>query len=86
MKFDYIQVIGVLMAITAVMIALITISQHSFPLFKYAESRELINIREDIGEKSGIFLWRNRSLDLIIQSFILLVSALGCVALFRAKR
>ncbi|RLF99845.1 MAG: hypothetical protein DRN49_03785 [Thaumarchaeota archaeon] len=86
MKLDYIQIIGVLMAIAAVITALTMISQYSFPLFKYAEPRNLINIREDIGEKSGVFLWKNRSLDLTIQAFLLLASALGCVALFRAER
>ena len=83
---DYLQVIGVIFAVAAIVVALIMINEQEFPLFKYAESRTLINIGEDVGESSGIFLWKNRSLDLLIQAFVLLASAIGCVALFRAER
>lgn len=86
MRVDYLQVIGVIFAVAAVVAALTIIAERGFPLFKYAESRALINVGEDVGERSGIFLWKNRSLDLIIQAFVLLVSAIGCVALFRAER
>ena len=86
MKVDYLQVIGVIFAIAAIVIALIMITEQEFPLFKYAESRTLINVGDDVGERSGIFLWKNRSLDLLIQAFVLLASAIGCVALFRAER
>jgi len=83
---DYLQVIGVIFAIAAIVVALIMINEQEFPLFKYAESRTLINVGDDVGERSGIFLWKNRSLDLLIQAFVLLASAIGCVALFRAER
>ncbi|MCD6126501.1 MAG: hypothetical protein J7J19_05840 [Thaumarchaeota archaeon] len=86
MKVDYLQVIGVIFAIAAIVVALIMINEQEFPLFKYAESRTLINVGDDVGERSGIFLWKNRSLDLLIQAFVLLASAIGCVALFRAER
>ena len=86
MKVDYLQVIGVIFAVAAIVVALIMINEQEFPLFKYAESRTLINIGDDVGERSGIFLWKNRSLDLLIQAFVLLASAIGCVALFRAER
>jgi len=85
-RIDHLQVIGIIFALAAVVIALTLIAERGFPLFKYAESRTLINVGEDIGERSGIFLWKNRSLDLIIQAFVLLASAIGCVALFRAER
>lgn len=86
MKADYLQVIGIVFAIVTSIVALMMIAERSFPLFKYAEPRTLISIGENVGKESGIFLWRNRSLDLIIQSFVLLASAIGCIALFRAER
>ena len=86
MRIDYLQVIGIVFAVAAVVVTLTIIAERGFPLFKYAEPRALINVGADIGERSGTFLWKNRSLDLIIQAFVLLASAIGCVALFRAER
>ena len=86
MRVDYLQVIGIVFAVAAVVITLIIVAERGFPLFKYAESRALINVGVDVGERSGTFLWKNRSLDLIVQAFVLLASAIGCVALFRAER
>ncbi|MCD6236088.1 MAG: hypothetical protein J7J94_03770 [Thaumarchaeota archaeon] len=86
MSDEGIQVAGIILAVILAVFAVMIIARQAFPVFEYAKSRALFEIQGDLGQRSGVFLWDARSIDIVAQAFVLFASALGCLAILKAER
>jgi len=87
MGADKIEITGVILAVTAILVVFIFISQNSIPAFKYANENWIkIEVSKSLGPETANFIWNYRSLDLITQAFVLFGAATGCLAILREKR
>lgn len=83
----------VILSIATIMVligAWITV-EFSFPFFKYASDRmdnsQIDNDSyEDITAGVSLFMWENRSLDLISQSFVILAAVICCLTMLKVER
>jgi hypothetical protein len=65
--------------------------EFSFPFLEYASERidnpQIDNdAYEDITAGVSQFLWENRSLDLISQSFVILAAVICCLTMLKVER
>ena len=87
MGADKIEITGIILAVTAILVAFIFISQNSIPAFKYANENWIkIEVSKPLGPETANFIWNYRSLDLITQAFVLFGAAAGCLAILREER
>ena len=83
----------IILSIATIMVligAWITV-EFSFPFFKYASDRmdnpQIDNDSyEDITTGVSKFMWENRSLDLISQSFVILAAVICCLTMLKVER
>ncbi len=90
MRFDGIEVAGLIVAILAIMVSCVFILGNSFPAFQYVSKehppRHLVENAGNVGQAVSIFMWKNRSLDLIVQALVLFGAAVGCLAILRSEK
>jgi len=86
MGVDKIEAAGLILSLLASMLLCILIAQNSFPAFKYAVSdKHLVGATQSTCLNVSSFMWKNRSMDLIVQAFVLFVSAAACLAILRRE-
>ena len=86
MSVDKIEMAGLILSILSAIFLCMLIAQNSFPAFKYAVSdKHLVGTTQSIGLKVSHFVWKNRSMDLIMQAFVLFASAVACLAILRRE-
>lgn len=84
---DLIELAGLIATVISAILFSILIIEHSFPLMEYAVTTEqLVDVRVPVGQEVGKFLWTHRSIDLIVQAFVLFGAAAGCLAILRAEK
>ena len=84
MKLDKITVAGVVVALITVGLFLIIIAHSPFSTFNPSfASNRLINTTGNIGPQDSSFMWTNRTLDLMVQAFVVFAAAAGCLAVLR---
>jgi len=86
MSLDRIEAAGLILSVLTSILLCILIAQSSFPVFKYAVSdKHLVEATQPVGPKVSYFMWKNRGMDLIVQAFVLFVSAAACLAILRRE-
>jgi hypothetical protein len=84
LKPDKITVAGIALALLTIWISGMLLIQSPFPIFNYAiSSQPFISVTQDIGPKASLFMWTNRTLDLVAQAFVVFAAAMGCLAMLR---
>jgi hypothetical protein len=89
---DKIEATGLILSVLAVIAFCVLITQNSFPAFKYTVlsekelSKHLVNTTQPIGTNVSFFMWKNRSMDLIAQAFVLFVAVAACLAILRREK
>ena len=87
MGTDKIEITGVILAVTAILVAFIFMSQNSIPAFTYANENWMkIEVSKLLGPGTANFIWNYRFLDLIAQAFVLFGAAAGCLAILKEER
>jgi len=87
MNIDKIEAAGLILSILAVIAFYTLITQSGFPAFKYAVSdKRLVEISRSIGREVSLFMWNYRSIDLIVQAFVLFAAAAACLAVLRREK
>jgi hypothetical protein len=85
MNPDRITIAGSLVALLTVALFALIVIQSPFPVFKFASSSDrFINVTQNIGSKDSVFMWTDRTLDLVAQAFVIFAAAAGCLAILRA--
>jgi hypothetical protein len=81
---DRITLAGLALALLAIGVIVLTISQTPFPMFSSAPGPDrLVNASANVGLNDSRFLWNNLPLDLLAQAFLIFAAAAGCLALLR---
>lgn len=84
MKPNRITIAGSLAALLTIALFALIIAQSPFPAFKFASSSDrFINVTQDIGPKDSVFMWTDRTLDLVAQAFVIFAAAAGSLAILR---
>lgn len=84
MRLDGITIAGSLTALVAMVLFALIIAQSPFPTFQFASNSDrFINVAQDIGAQDSVFMWTNRTLDLVAQAFVIFAAAAGCLAILR---
>jgi hypothetical protein len=84
---DRITIAGSLAALLTIALFTLIVVQSPFPVFKFASSSDrFINVQQDIGPKDSVFMWTDRTLDLIAQAFVIFAAAAGSLAILRTAR
>jgi hypothetical protein len=84
MRIDPIQVTGLVLSILAIFTFSVFVVNNTFPAFDFAISdQDLIEIDESTGDEASAFMWDYRGIELLAQSFVLFLTAVGSLALLR---
>lgn len=84
MNLDRITIAGSLAALVTIVLFALIIVQSPFPVFKFASSSDrFINVTQDIGPRDSVFMWTDRTLDLVAQAFVIFAAAAGSLAILR---
>lgn len=87
MNPDKITIAGSLAALLTIALFALIVVQSPFPVFKFASSSDrFINVTQDIGPKDSVFMWTDRTLDLVAQAFVIFAAAAGSLAILRTTR
>ena len=87
MGADKIEITGAILAVAAILVAFIFMSQNSIPAFTYANENWIkIEVSKSLGPGTANFIWNYRFLDLIAQAFVLFGAAAGCLAILKEER
>lgn len=89
MGIDRIRLVGLISVALAGLISWMLIVGYDFPVFKYVDPDQPLELVEKdtsmIGQEVGRFLWDYRVIDLIGQAFVLFAAAACCMALLRIE-
>ena len=87
MGADKIEITGAILAVAAILVTFIFMSQNSIPAFTYANENWIkIEVSKSLGPGTANFIWNYRFLDLIAQAFVLFGAAAGCLVILREER
>ena len=86
-NYNSVKFAGLTIVVILFLSFLYILSNTSFQHAKFI-SYELMPIEpaDDLGRAMGAFLWDYRGLDLIMQTLILLSTAISCIALLREEK
>jgi len=89
MGIDRIRLAGLTTMALAGLISWMLIVGYDFPVFKYVDPDQPLELVEKdtsiIGQEVSRFLWNYRVIDLIAQAFVLFAAAACCMALLRIE-
>jgi hypothetical protein len=85
MKISWINVSGLSIIVSVLLVILLFVSHYPFPLVEYANlSLVLVTIETtEIGSEISRFLWTYRLIDVMAQAFVLFAAAVCGVAILR---
>lgn len=84
MRIDPVQAMGLVVSLLAIFTFSVFIMNNTFPAFDFSISdQDLIEIDEFTGDEASAFMWDYRGIELIAQSLILFLTAVGSLALLR---
>ena len=89
MGIDRIRLAGLTIMALAGLISWMLIVGYDFPVFKYVDPDQPLELVEKdtaiIGQEVSRFLWGYRAIDLMGQAFVLFAAAACCMALLRIE-
>lgn len=84
---DRTSIAGVILVILATSFFTIITYQNVFPALEYTLDKDhYLDLQTDVGQGYSLFLWENRSVDLIAQAFVMFAAAVSCLAIFRESK
>jgi multisubunit Na+/H+ antiporter MnhB subunit len=84
---DRVSVAGLLAAIVILIILLLVVSENVFELTEFARfSSDFVGATSNVGQLTSQYLWRSRTLDVIVQAVLVFAAATCCVAMLRPEK